>query len=118
MANMPLVSVILGEVIFLGLLWAAWISRKEEEPQASVRLGLVSLAVLALFLAPTFLPPELGPWLGFFLVVSVLAVGLVFILPIRGERLVVLGEPVRGVDERDIMFSRATLVPGTARFED
>ena len=39
-------------------------------------------------------------------------------LPLPGKSLPDLGTALPGVDERDIMFSRAALVPGTKRYEE
>ncbi len=118
MSDMPLLSAILGELIFLVLLWTAWVSRREGEPQASVRLGLISITVLVVFLLPIFLPMGVGRWLATLLVLAVIVGALVFLFPFPGGGLIRLGEPVPGVDERDVMFSRATLVPGTERFDE
>ena len=43
MGLMPLASGAVGVAILLALLWAAWVSRAEGEPQATVRLGLMGL---------------------------------------------------------------------------
>ncbi len=42
-------------------------------------------------------------------------VALLFLVPLRGGAIRDLGTPRAGVDERDVMFSRAKLVPGTDR---
>lgn len=51
-----------------------------------------------------------------FLLGTVILVGVAPVLR-RRPRSVALGTPVPGVDERDIMFSRALLEPGTERFD-
>jgi reductive dehalogenase len=45
-------------------------------------------------------------------------VALLFLLPLRGGSIRDLGTPRAGVDERDVMFSRAKLVPGTDRHRE
>jgi reductive dehalogenase len=52
------------------------------------------------------------------LLVAVGLVAVALLIPFHGRRLLPLGQAVPGQDERDIMFSRATLVPGTDRFEE
>lgn len=97
--------------------WAAWVFWREGEGRASRRL-------LALALLPAL--PALGVALGEGSLSSALGwtfllgsgAGLVLILlPLPGRELE-LGTPAPGVDERDIMFSRAALEPGTERFEN
>lgn len=45
-------------------------------------------------------------------------VALAFLLPLRGRGIDDLGTPGARVDERDVMFSRAKLEPGTKRFRE
>jgi ferredoxin len=78
----------------------------------------MALVSLVLFGSPLVLPGDLGWWLGLALMILVFGGGLILLVPFPGSGLPGLGRPVRGVDERDIMFSRATLVPGTERFEE
>ncbi len=118
MGIMPMVSAVVGAVFFLMLLWAAWVSRTEEEAQATVRLGFMAFLVPLPFLAPLFLPESLAVPTGAFLVGLVILLTLALVVPLPGRNLTALGQPVHGVDERDIMFSRATLIPGTDRFEE
>jgi ferredoxin len=104
----------LGAILGGGTLWAAWVSRGEGEPQAFRRL-----LWLAFLFALLFLLAGLVPWarpLGWILL-GLMGVGaglLLFPLPGKKHR---LGTPSAGVDERDIMFSRAALEAGTERFE-
>jgi reductive dehalogenase len=115
---MEWISMAIGVVLFLFLTWTGWISRSEGEPQATVRLWLMALLIPIPFLAPPFLPEGMGAVLASLLIGLGLIGSLAFFLPMRGRNLPVLGRPVPGVDERDIMFSRAMLVPGTDRFEE
>jgi reductive dehalogenase len=111
-------SLAAGVVLFLFLTWAGWVSRSEGESQASVRLWVMAFLLPIPFLAPLFLPEETGARLAVLLMGLGFLGSLAFLLPFRGRKLLVLGRPVPGVDERDIMFSRAMLVPGTGRFEE
>jgi len=118
MGIMPMVSALVGGVLFLMFLWSAWVSSTEEETQATVRLGVMAFLVLLMFSVPLFLPPGLSGPLAAILVGLVILLTLALVVPLPGRNLTALGQPVHGVDERDIMFSRATLVPGTDRFEE
>jgi ferredoxin len=98
------------------IFWAFWVSWREREGSAAGRTLLLGAFVLVWVLGAVFLPGWSGTVLawGF---AAVLGLGVLLILPIRGDSLPTLGTPVPGADERDIMFSRAVLEPGTERFE-
>lgn len=115
---LPMVSGVVGAFIFILLLCSAWVSRTEGEPQAAVRLGFAGFLGMMPFLSPLFLPVGAGTFVAAALLSSVSVLALALLLPFPGRDLLPLGDPVPGVDERDIMFSRATLVPGTDRFEE
>ena len=115
---MTWMSASIGALLFLLGLWGAWVSRGEGESQAAVRLTLTSILIPLPFLVPLFLPPAPGNVLGGILVGLALLGASLFLMPRRSRNLRGLGQPAPGVDERDIMFSRATLVPGTERFEE
>jgi len=113
-----LAALVVGSAVFGLLLWASGVSRREGEPQAAVRLGVMAFLSPIPFLVPLFLPAVLGVPLAVTLMAVLALVSLTLLLPLPGRNLQGLGNPVPGVDERDIMFSRATLVPGTNRFEE
>ncbi len=107
----------LGVVLAVGLLWAAWVSWREEEVRAARLFAVLGLLLPLPFLGSAVLP---GPMAGEAAAILLLLAGLLLaalLLPLPGRRSVELGTPAPGVDERDIMFSRAVLVPGTERFE-
>ena len=104
-----------GAVLVGATLWAAWVSWGEEEVRAYRRL-----LVLALILAIPFMVAGLAPGsgarsLGWALLGLVVGGGALLLFPRAGRKLT-LGTPASGMDERDIMFSRAALEPGTDRF--
>ena len=82
------------------------------------RLGFLAVLALVPFLGAVALPGAVGGPLAWVLLVMVGLPLLIAVFPFPGRNLLELGQPVPGVDERDIMFSRATLVPGTERFEE
>jgi len=109
---------LVGGVIFVLLLWASWISLKEGEPAAARRLGFLAVLTVVPFLGAMALPGEVGGPLAWVLLAFVGFPLLVALFPFPGRNLLELGQPLPGQDERDIMFSRATLMPGTDRFEE
>jgi ferredoxin len=110
------VLVLLGSAWLVGFAAFAWTSHREGEQRASrIAFGIAAIVSLLFFLA-TLLPPQVE-WFVLGAVAAGTAAALVgFLLPIgRVER----GEDVPRVrvDERDIMFARARLEPGSADYE-
>jgi ferredoxin len=115
---LPLLSGAIGGFLFLFFLWAAIVSSTEGESQATVRLALMALILPVPLYLPMLLGGPPGVGMAVFLVIACGWAGVALFFPFEGRDLPDLGAPVRWVDERDIMFSRATLVPGTRRFEE
>ena len=107
-----------GGIGVVGVLWAAWVSVREGEPRAAVRLVGLGLLLSLLFFVPVLLPGPVATWLSWILLGGAGVLALLFLIPLRGRNDLSWGEPMPGVDERDIMFSRAALSPGTERFAE
>lgn len=106
----------LGALFLVGFLSFALVSWYEQERRATrVAFGLGLLTPLPFF-ATLFLPEEVRLVLVALLLLLVAACAVVWLLPI-GEGSLPGGEPSRRVDERDTMFARARLVPGTEDYE-
>lgn len=112
------VSLVIGLGLFALLCWAALVSRAEGEGSAARRLGIIGVVLPFPFLFAGVVPGPPGEAAAWILVVASFLAAAVFLLPLSGRDAPDLGQPVPGVDERDIMFSRATLVPGTERFDE
>jgi len=113
-----LVALSLGLALFGLLLWAVFVSRREGEKIAARRLGLLAALLPLPLVGVAIVPAPAGELGALFLVAGSLLLILTAVLPIPERRLKGLGQAVPGVDERDVMFSRANLVPGTDRFEE
>jgi len=114
------VFLVSGGVVFLLLSVAALISNREGEPVAQQRF----LPLAVLLSAPYFLigwlfeiPPQILFWL---FIILPLIFFLYLILPIdpAAKKIEVSPPPNYRHDERDIMFSRQRLQPGTNRFDE
>ena len=106
----------IGCAAVLVTLWAVWVSWREGEAVATRRI-LFLCAFLALWVGGAgLLSGPAGPLLSWLLLLLVVS-GALLLIPYPGGSLPELGVPVPGVDERNIMFSRAVLEPGTDRFE-
>jgi len=98
-------------------LWAGWMSAGEGEPRAARRMIVLGLALALPFLGGALLPHPWGTWVSLGLIAAAGVLAVVLLAPLPGGQLPDLGQPVHGVDERDIMFARAVLEPGSERFE-
>jgi ferredoxin len=111
-------TVAVGALFFLGMVWAGIVSWREAEPRATgiFLLGAVTLPVpflavgLAAFDGRTPAAVALLSATALMVVVLVIPTGRT---PVGGD-----DTPTKRIDERDVMFSRARLAPGSARFED
>ncbi len=103
-----------GALLFL----ASAVSWGEGESRAAFRLGGAALVAFLLCLGIFLLP---GSWVvpvAVMVTLPMLVVVAVLLSPLQGQSIADLGDPLPGVDERDIMFSRAELSPGSQRFAE
>jgi ferredoxin len=112
------VTIAFGVLMLLVLIGAAIVSWRENEPVAAVRLGLA-----AIVLPTPFFVVGLGSasWGSSPALVLLLLAGLMLIVTLVpfGRGTVFADDIPRGrIDERDIMFSRAAMKPGSLRFEE
>jgi ferredoxin len=103
-------------VLFSGLAFVI-LSYLENERIAAKRGLLVTLAGTGLFLASLALPTPLQWALLVLFFALLFTAGVVFFLPI-GKTKAELKQPERQVDEREIIFARARLEPGTDRYRE
>ena len=89
--------------------------REGEKRAAGVAIALAAVCSLSFLVAAVLPTPVQRGLLGMFAVLSLLVV-VAWFLPIGSAR-EAGGRPRRRVDERDIMFARARLVPGSQEFE-
>jgi reductive dehalogenase len=109
--------IVTGAALFAVLVCAAFVSWREEEPRA-VRLlsGLAVLAPLP-FLAVLALASPAGEYAGAVLLTATLLTAIVLLVPTGSRHRAERDTPTTRIDERDIMFSRVRLEPGSERFE-
>jgi reductive dehalogenase len=115
-----MILAVFGIFLFLFFLWVAFISLREDEKRAAGVSLLLGLVAAAFFLLPALLSPgTLGyTVLSGFLAGMVIAGAVLFFLPPPIRKGVTDSIPSGRIDERDIMFSRRLLEPGTKRYED
>ncbi len=115
---MPILLSLLGALIFGLMLWVHLVSVREKERTAA-RRSLLAAAILPLpFLLVAWAPvPAASVWGWLLVALSVLPI-LIFLVPTGTPTGFRNDQPTGRIDERNVMFSRATLEPGTSRFDD
>jgi ferredoxin len=102
-------------ILFFGLSFVL-LSVQEKEKTATRRGLLVTLLGVSLILASLGLEQS-GEWIVISLLLSAFLAGVIlFFLPI-GKVPLEMGQPDHQVDEREIIFARARLEPGTERYK-
>ena len=115
-AAAPLFLICVGFLALIGFFAFGVVSMREGERRATrVAFTLAILLLMASVIAALLPPPV--PLIGAAALILALMVGaVVWFVPI-GQRPLIGGRPSRRVDERDIMFARGRLVPGTPEYE-
>ena len=117
---MAAVSTILQDIILLTgiaflsvFLWAAWVSKKEKEIRA-VRLFVFIAFLLAIpFFTGIYFNNLFLQYISLIIILLTIIAGLIFIIPSGKNKGWKQPLPVKRIDERDTMFSRNELIPGT-----
>jgi ferredoxin len=98
-----------------GVVFAA-VSLLEKEKRAARRGGLITLTLTLLFLAGLLLPDQVQGWLILGVLILLAAAGFLLGIPGRKEQ-TELNQPASRIDEREIIFARARLEPGSDAYE-
>ena len=116
---MPLFDVLLygsGAALFVWLGFSSFISWREGEPRAAGRLFLLTLLLPLPYLAVVLLPGTAGATTGAIILLLTLAGAAALLIPTGSKHRAERDTPTTRFDERDVMFSRARLVPDSALF--
>jgi len=105
-----------GALALFGLGVFGAISVREGERRAALLSFTLAVTISTLFFAAAALPPPVPFAVAVAMAVMCLVVIFLWIAVPAGD-VPLGGRPTRRVDERDIMFSRVRLVPGSAEFE-
>lgn len=114
---MQSLSLVMGLFVFGLMASAAIVSHREKERRAAIRLWVASVCLpLPYFVVGLASFPYQTLMAGVLVAVPVVMV-VAFFVPFGPRQIAEDDTPTRRIDERDIMFSRRRLVPGTERFE-
>jgi reductive dehalogenase len=118
---MPLLNVAataVGSAAFLLMVWFAVVSLTEEERRAASRAIVTAVLLPIPYLLVGLLPTPRTTALGVVFLAAAASVAVTVLLPLRTRKLTDEGTPISRIDERDTMFSRNALEPGSERFRD
>ncbi|MCD6556543.1 MAG: 4Fe-4S dicluster domain-containing protein [Bacteroidales bacterium] len=110
-----LLAFIIGCILFLFFVYAVIISFIENEKKAAFKLILLSLVLPIAFIFPYIL--NIYELYAALLTVFSFLLTVFLFLPFNKKKYV-FNYPKTQIDERNIMFSRAELLPGSKKFED
>ena len=112
-----LLVLIMGGMFFFGMLTMSLVSIRENEKPAAKRVLLLGLLLLLPYLSVGLFSFKGQIFAGVLLLVLPVLAFLLFFLPLGKKRKFGDDVPKTRFDERDIMFARVRLQPGTERFE-
>jgi reductive dehalogenase len=113
--NERLLGITVG-LLFIGLLYAAFISFKENESRAA-RLFLLLLLDPIIAYAFIYFDYPYKTEIIWIILILYWAIALLLIIPFGNKKDYKSPRPAKRIDERDVMFSRLELKEGTERFE-
>jgi len=115
---LSVLSVTIGVLLFALMFGATIVSLKEHEHRAAGKIALLGVLLSLPYLAAGFIPFPHHEIVTIFLLIMAVLVIATFLIPV-GQRYITEDDtPKIRVDERDIMFARARLLPGSERFEE
>ena len=115
---MDLLLLIIAVIFFITLSGAGIISLLEHEKRAAGRFFVFALFLPLPYLSFAFFEFSLKFELGLLLTLLTFGPVLLFLIPMGNRKNWISPQPVRRIDERDTMFSRNNLIPGTKLFDE
>ncbi len=109
---------IVGIVLFLGSLWASYVSFKEKEKRATKIFLLTSVVLLLLYISLWIFQNILLNYFMIATIIITIVATIIFMLPMGNKKRWTSPIPVKRIDERDTMFSRNELIPGSKEYQN
>ncbi len=107
-----------GIILSVILFWAAIVSYNEKETRAFKIFILSAIATAIYFSLPYFVNTLYINYLTGFTLILLVILFICFLLPFGNNKKWKQPIPVKRIDERDTMFSRNELIPGTKDYND
>ena len=115
---LSVLSAIFGVLFFALTFGAAIVSLKEHEFRAASRIALLGVLLSLPYLVVGFMPFPYHETAALILLITAGLAVAILLVPLRQKQITEDDTPKIRVDERDIMFARAHLTPGSERFEE
>lgn len=113
-----LFSPLTGSLLLLLFAWAALVSLAERELKAAGRYTVTAIIFITLYSLLPFIAFPGAEVIRWSLVGLPYLAFLVLLIPVQSKGYTIRVIPKSGQDERDTMFSRKDLIPGTDRFKE
>ena len=117
METIFVINAAIGTLLFLLFLFGVITSIRENEKTGVFRLSIFTLILPLPFFIASFLPIPFKDEISIGLLSIFSLITLILFLPI-GKNRIENDEPLNRIDERDTMFSRKEIQPGTERFDE
>ena len=111
------ITVVIGIIIFIFMIYSTIVLLRENEKYAATRVFSLSLFLSFLYIFLGLASFKYQSVISLILLLLTATGVLIFIIPVGKRYKTEDNSPKSRLDERDIMFSRDKLVPGTGRFE-
>jgi len=109
---------IISALLFFFFLWAAFVSKKENEPLAVNRFLGISVLILGLYLIAVLVADQGFMQISFYVLLVLILLASALLLPFGNKLSYKFEIPQSRIDERDTMFSRRELEPDSPEFEE
>lgn len=112
------ILIAVAAVIFLLLIWAGMVSLKEQERRAANRFFWLSVLLPLPYLLLGLISFDFRFEAGLTLLILTFIPLIIFLIPLGRNKTYRQQVPMSKIDERDTMFSRNELKPGSKQFEE
>ncbi len=110
--------IIISFLFFLFFLWAAIVSKIENEKRAAISFFAISFAILIIASLVLIIDNQLLNIVALGLMAIMILLGIVLFLPFEKAGSYLFATPQGRIDERDVMFSRHELKEGALEFDE
>ncbi|MCK5052651.1 MAG: 4Fe-4S dicluster domain-containing protein [Anaerolineales bacterium] len=115
---LSVLSATIGVLLLALMFGAVIVSIKENEFRAAGRIALLGVLLSLPYLVVGFIPFPYHEIAAIFLLITAALAVAILLVPVGQKQITEDDTPKILVDERDIMFARAHLTPGSERFEE
>ena len=115
---LQIILMLTGTLFFLFIFYAGYVSFFEKEKKALQKIVALNIIIPSPFFLLAFINFPLQNQVAWSLIIITVLILILLLFPFRGNLKFYNDTPQDRYDERNIMFSRNLLTPGTKRFEE